>query len=434
MQLKPAKQSKFTKILVKWFVKDSKEINNPVVKRRYGNLASLYALITNIILFILKLTFSFIFKLDTMRADAINNASDIGMCVLSLVIIAIAAKPASSKHPYGTARFEYIGSLVIAMLVIMIAFSQISGNIQEMIDNPEWSKFPTKDMGTLNNNLEAFSKSFFYVPFIVMIFATIVKITQHILLTNIGNTISSMALIATGKDARNDSMVSFMIALSLILSPLIDYNVDVITSIIVSVIVCLSGFAIAREAADAILGKAPSKEMVDKFVEVLKQYPIVLGIHDLEMNSYGHNSVHAYVHVEVNAGISILTIRNEIDFIQDDIEKKTGIRTVIHIDPILINDPTTDRFRTYVLQAAHEIDADIAVNDFNVIVDEKDSHNKMLVFDLILPYDLLSKDREVISKIKATVRSFTNDKLTFRIDVDDRASDLLLLIQDNKKI
>jgi len=432
MEDKPRRESKFANFLIKIFIRDDKELNTIVKNKKYSRLASLYALVTNIILFSLKIVFSFIFSLETLRADAINNASDIGMCILSLIIVTIASKPASQKHPYGTSRFEYVGSFLIAIIVMLLAGTQIAGSATDIAQDPNWSKYPSDAMGTLNNNYEAFTKPFFYVPLIIMIMAFILKLTQYILLTDIGRRVSSMSLVATGKDARNDSLVSLMIAFSLILSPLISFNVDSITSILVSIIVFFSGINIAKEAADALLGVMPSKETIETFVNAISDYPIVLGIHDLEMNCLGY-STHAYVHVEVDSSLSIRTIRNEIDFLEKDIEKRTGIRTVVRIDPISSHDPVTDRYRMYVEQAAHEIDSDIFVNDFFAIVDSENKKNILLIFDLVLPYDLLSEDREVIAKIKDIVRSFTNDNLTFRIDIDDRSSDLLLLLKDNNK-
>ena len=57
----------------------------------------------------------------------------------------------------------------------------------------------------------------------------------------------------------------------------------------------------------------------------------------------------------------------------------------------------------------------------------------LLIFDLILPYDLLSKEKEVIERVKETVKSFTNLTVNFSIDVDDRTSDLLLLLEDDQR-
>lgn len=418
------KGNPFANFMSRLFVKNYQDTSNPLVKKRYGYLGSIYGLVTNIMLFAAKLISAYVFNLDTLRADAINNASDIGMCVIALVSVFMASRPASKEHPYGSARFEYVGSFIIALLVIMLSFSQVTGTFQEVMDTTtNWEKdFPS------------YSEPRFYVSFAVMCCSVLIKLSQFLLLTGLAKKTESMTLMATGTDARNDSMVSLAIAISLLLSFPIGFNVDPITAILVSALVCFSGFMIANEAASAILGKAPDKGTIMKFAAAIREYPIVLGIHDLEMHTYGSNMVHAYVHVEVDAATPIMVIKDEIDFIEKDMEKKTGIRTFIHIDPIMIGDPDTVRLRSYVLEAAREVDTDISVNDFRVVTNPTDASKKRLVFDLVLPYDLLPKEESVIQRIKAITRSFTGETLSFDIDVDDRTSDLLLMLADKEKI
>lgn len=412
----------FADFMAKLFIKNYKDVENPTIRKRYGYLGSLYGFITNIMLFCAKIICSFIFDLDTLRADAINNASDIGMCLIALVSVYFASKPASKEHPYGSSRFEYVASLVIALLIIVISGSQIVSTVQEVIE-----------AGGLVEATVVYSSAEFYVPFAVMCCSVIIKLSQFFLLTGLAKRTTSMTLMATGQDARNDSMVSAVIAISLLLSFPIGWDIDPITAIAVSVLVCFSGIGIIKEAASAILGVTPPKEIIRNFALEIQKYPLVLGIHDLEMHSYGNNVIHAYVHVEVNSSISIMTIRDEVDHIEKQLEKDTGIRTVIHIDPIQVDDEDTSRYRDYVIEAAREVDPDIAVNDFRLLKNDEHPHQKILSFDLVLPYDLLPQDHRVVRKIKEIVRSFTNESLSFSIDVDDRTSDLLLILQDDDK-
>ena len=85
--------------MVKLFIRNSDDISNPRVRRNYGFLGSTYGLITNIIMFTLKIVFANIYKISSMQADALNNASDIGMCALALISVYIVSRPATSKHP-----------------------------------------------------------------------------------------------------------------------------------------------------------------------------------------------------------------------------------------------------------------------------------------------------------------------------------------------
>lgn len=353
-----------------------------------------------------------------MQADALNNASDIGMCFLALIAVYIVSRPATSKHPYGSARFEYLGSFVIAMLVIILAVSQMMGAIEEAT------------LVKPGEGIYTWNQIELWLPFGIMIGAGFIKLSQVLLLINLGKKIGSMTLIATGKDARNDSMVAFLIGLSYLISPAIHYDIDPILTSCVSLLIAFSGFGIIKDSSDALMGAAPDENVIKKFYEMMMSYPVILGVHDLEMHTYGQNEIRAYIHAEVDASTPAMVIRDEIDNVEKDLEQKTGIRTLIHIDPIVIGDAETDRYKAYVTQACHEIDSSIYINDFRLIKNINDPSSKKLVFDLVLPFDLLKDDKKVVNQLKKIVKSFTTDNLSFDIDVDDQSSDLLTMLSN----
>lgn len=408
----------FADFMAKMFIKNYQNIESPKVRRNYGYLGSIYGLVTNILMFTLKIIFANVYNISSMQADALNNASDIGMCFLALIAVYIVSRPATSKHPYGSARFEYLGSFVIAMLVIILAISQMSGAIQDAA------------LVRPGENIFGWNQIELWLPFGIMIGAGFIKLTQVLLLISLGKKIGSMTLIATGKDARNDSMVAFMIGLSYLISPAIRYDIDPILTACVSLLIAFSGFGIIKDSSDALMGANPDVSVIKKFYDTIMSYPVILGVHDLEMHTYGQNEIRAYIHAEVDASTPSMVIRDEIDNVEKDIEKKTGIRTLIHIDPIVIGDAETDRFKAYVIQACREIDQSIYINDFRLVKNISDLTSKKLVFDLVLPFDLLKDDKKVITQLKKTVKSFTSDNLSFDIDVDDQSSDLLTLLSE----
>lgn len=412
------KNAGFAGWMVRLFVKNRDDIENPRVRRNYGFLGSIYGLVTNLVMFSLKISFAYLYAINSMKADALNNASDIGMCALALIAVYIVSRPASSKHPYGSARFEYLGSFCIATLVIILALSQMMSAIQEAT------------LVKPGEGIRGWESIELWVPFGIMIGAGFVKLSQVILLINLGKRISSMTLIATGKDARNDAIVAFLIGISYLVSPAVRYDVDPILTAVVSLFIAFSGFGIIKESSDALMGANPDVGIIQKFYDIITSYPVILGVHDLEMHSYGQNEIRAYIHAEVDASTPSMVLRDEIDTVEKTLEQRTGIRTLIHIDPIVIGDAETDRYRGYVVEACREVDPSIYINDFRLVKNLEDPRSKKLVFDLVLPFDLIRSDQDVASKIKRIVKSFTSDKLSFDIDIDDRSTDLLTLIKD----
>lgn len=403
--------------MVKLFIRNSDDISNPKVRRNYGFLGSTYGLITNIIMFTLKIVFANIYRISSMQADALNNASDIEMCALALISVYIVSRPATSKHPYGSARFEYLGSFVIAIIVIYLAISQMVSAIGEAI-----AVVPGQGINNWNQ-IEL------WLPFGIMIGAGFIKLTQVILLISLGKKIGSMTFVATGKDARNDAMVAFLIGLSYLISPAVGYNVDPILTACVSLIIAISGIGIIKESVDALMGSTPDIDIIKNFYDTIMSYQVVLGVHDLEMHTYGQNDIRAYVHAEVDSSTPSMVLRDEIDTVEKDIEQTLGIRTTIHIDPIVIGDPETDRYKAYVVQACKEVDQSIYINDFRLVKNLEDASSKKLVFDLVVPFDLVKDGKETADKIKEIVKSFSSDNLSFDIDIDDRSSDLLTMLK-----
>jgi divalent metal cation (Fe/Co/Zn/Cd) transporter len=90
--------------LYKWFIKDYQEVSRPVVRERYGKLAGIVGIISNTFLFILKILIGTIYNSISITADAVNNLSDAGSSVITLIGFKLSGKPADEKHPYGHAR------------------------------------------------------------------------------------------------------------------------------------------------------------------------------------------------------------------------------------------------------------------------------------------------------------------------------------------
>ena len=104
-------------LLKKLFIKDYQNTNDAKVRLAYGTVAGVFGIISNAILFIGKIIIGFIGNSIAIIADAINNLSDAGTSVVTIVGFKLAAKPADSEHPYGHARYEYITGLIIGIVI-----------------------------------------------------------------------------------------------------------------------------------------------------------------------------------------------------------------------------------------------------------------------------------------------------------------------------
>lgn len=109
-----------TDFLVKRFIKNSTDVNDPAVRTAYGNLAGAVGIFCNVLLCAAKLAVGTLFGSISITADAVNNLSDASSSVITLVGFRLSAKPADDEHPYGHARIEYLAGLAVSVMILVI--------------------------------------------------------------------------------------------------------------------------------------------------------------------------------------------------------------------------------------------------------------------------------------------------------------------------
>ena len=102
----------------KLFIKDYESTGRPEVRTRYGVTAGVFGICSNAVICALKLAVGFVSGSVTVIADAVNNLSDAGSSAVTVAGFKLAARPADREHPYGHARYEYIGALVVAVIIL----------------------------------------------------------------------------------------------------------------------------------------------------------------------------------------------------------------------------------------------------------------------------------------------------------------------------
>ena len=145
-----------TQFLVTKFIKDSENINDLKVREKYGTLSSFVGIACNIILFIFKLIVGTLSNSISITSDAFNNLADCATSIITLFGYKLASKPADKEHPFGHGRMEYILSLILAIIILLVGYELIKSSIIELI-NPTKIKFS-------------------YVSMIVLIFSILMKI------------------------------------------------------------------------------------------------------------------------------------------------------------------------------------------------------------------------------------------------------------------
>ena len=353
--------------LKKTFIKDYKNVSSASVRYRYGLLAGVFGILTNVVLFVMKIVFGLIAGSISVVADAVNNLSDAGSSGVTVVGFKLSNRPPDKEHPFGHARYEYITGLVVAFLVLIIGGTLLKSSIERII-SPELIEASVWTAA-------------------VLVISIFLKTIQGMLYTDFGKAINSPSLSASATDSRNDVISTSLVLVSTvgaIFLPEIFSKVDSYLGIAVSLFIIVSGVKLVKETVDPLLGGVPDKELVAKIREKFKDYPEILGTHDLMVHSYGPGKVFATIHAEVEADTDVLLSHDLIDNIERDFQRD-GIFMVIHMDPIVTSDPEIAmlRDRVYeVLQAAYG--DKLSLHDFRMI---KGITHTNVLFDAVVPFD-----------------------------------------------
>ena len=122
-----------TQLLTRLFVKNHTDVKNPAVRAAYGTLSGIVGIIVNLILFAAKFVVGTLSGSIAITADAVNNLSDAGSSIISLVTFRISAKPADREHPFGHARIEYVSSLIVSIIILLIGYELFTSSLNKIL-------------------------------------------------------------------------------------------------------------------------------------------------------------------------------------------------------------------------------------------------------------------------------------------------------------
>jgi len=372
----------FTDFLIRTFVKDYKNTVNREVRQRYGYLSGFTGIISNIILFFLKISIGLYLNSIAVMADAFNNLSDVGSSVVTIFGFMMSGKPADKEHPFGHGRFEYIAAMVVSFMVMLVGFEFVQSSINKII-NPDVLKF---DIFT----------------FILLLSSIVVKIWLAFFNRKIGKTIGSKVMEATAFDSLSDVIATSVVALSLVASRWIAVPIDGYIGLAVSVFILYNGFNLTKETLNPLLGAAPDEELVKAIMDKTLSYKGIIGIHDLIVHNYGPGRIVASIHAEIPYNMDIMEAHDIIDLAEQEISEELGLHLVIHMDPINTDDEVVQNAKAQVIDILKDFPQDLSIHDFRVVGKEKHMN---VIFDMVVPYGFKEKDEKVlVEEVKQAIK------------------------------
>ena len=365
-----------TGLLVRLFVKDADNTADPAVRGRYARLAGVTGIVLNLLLFAGKLTAGLLAASVAVIADAFNNVSDAGSSVITLIGFRLAGKHEDKGHPMGHGRLEYVSAFIVDMLIILVGAELLKSSFDKILHPslPEVSVLTLCLLGA----------------------AVLVKLWLFFFYRKIGKTIDSAAIKATASDSISDAVATSLVLVSALIARFAGVGIDGWAGLLVAGFILFTGIRAAKETIDLLLGAPPDPAFIEEIREYVKNYPEVVGIHDLMVHDYGPGRKFISVHAEVPSDSDINYAHDVIDCIERDMHEKFGCIVTIHLDPIVTGNREVDEMRALAEEAAKEVDPAFTIHDFRMTSGGKHTN---LIFDLCIPADCKREDEEAAKEV-----------------------------------
>ena len=317
--------------------------------------------------------------------DGVNNLSDAASSLITILGAALAGKPADRKHPFGYGRMEYLSSLIISAIVLYAGITSMIESVKKII-TPEASDYSA-------------------ITLIILVIAVIFKLLLALYTQRMGRVTKSDALVASGKEAILDVLVSVATLVAAFIFILTGLSLEAWLGAVIAVIIIKAGVELLLETVSKILGQSAEVELAVAIKKTASEHPYVHGAYDLVMNNYGPEFYMASIHVEVDENLTAAEIDKMIRDITDTVLKEHSV----YLSAISVY--AKNKSDKVKLEMEEKING-IALSEKYVIATHGfyvDFEKKILRFDLVVSLDAPDRKKvynDTILKIKELYPDF----------------------------
>ena len=360
-----------------YFFPAGANLTDPKMREQCGARAGQVGIGVNLLLFAVKLAIGLISGAISIVADALNNLSDAGSSLVMLLGFRIAARPADPEHPFGHGRVEYLTGLFVAVVILFVGFQLLQSSVVKIL-HPE-------DLAVD------------WVTGGVLLLSVFGKLALAHFFQIVGDRIQSAAIRAAAADSRSDCLATAAVLLSLILYVGTGWNVDGAAGVFVALFILYSGWEAVKSTAQPLMGEAPDPALVSAIKKFVLATPPIIGVHDLIIHDYGPGRIFVSLHAEVPGNMEIMAAHTAIDALEQRLEAHFHVEVTVHMDPVLLDDPETNRLRLLTDNIVQAIEPTLTTHDFRLTTTAEGGRN--FIFDVVVPYGVPLSDEEIAHAI-----------------------------------
>lgn len=366
----------FNHLIEKFLAKQT----NEEARMRLGIVSGRVGLVSNLLLFIIKLIAGTMSGSISIITDGMNNLGDSASSLLTLFGFRAASKPADKEHPYGHERSEYITGLLISVIIIYVGIQFFTSSIQQILNPTSLNASP--------------------IVFALLVMSIIAKMMQGNFYRTAAKSIHSNTLHGAAQDSINDVYVTTIVLISAMVETFTGWRIDGYAGALLSIIIVYSGIQVINDSINDLLGTRPSKDEIHEMKELLDQYNSIVGYHDLLVHNYGPNKTFATIHIEIDDSWDMKHAHRVIHDIEVDFVEKLGVELVCHVDPIAIQNEEHTAIYRQVKQILKSLNLALTFHDFKVERIDDENH---ITFDVVVPDNVEKTNDELLRMIQEKI-------------------------------
>ena len=355
---------------------------------------SIIGILANVMLAAFKAVIGLMTNSIAIVLDAVNNISDAGSSVITIIGTKLAGREPDKKHPFGYGRIEYLSSMIIAVIVLYAGVTSLVESVKQII-HPETPEYTT-------------------VSLVIVAVAVAVKIVLGRYVKSVGENVNSDSLIDSGKDALLDSLISASTLVAALIFINTGISLEAWLGAVISVVIIKSGIDMLRETISKILGENNDKELAIGIKKTVTSFEDVQGAYDLVMNDYGPDRWTGSIHIEVPDTYTA----DQLDQLIRDITVKVlkehnVILTAIGIYSVNTRDDETIAIKQKVKDIVLSHEYVTQMHGFYL-----DKEKKTMRFDLVISFD--AEDRRAVfnEALNEVKKEYPEYELQAALDAD----------------
>ena len=338
---------------------------NPALQRQKVIVrTSIIGIVANVALSALKAVIGLAANSIAIVLDAVNNLTDALSSVITILGTKLANRSPDRKHPLGHGRYEYLTAMIIAAIVLYAGITALVESIKKIIE-PEVADYSM-------------------VTLIIVASAVVVKIVLGIYVQRKGKQVDSGSLIASGKDALFDAVLSASVLAAAIVFITTGIALEAYLGVVIAAVIIKSGIEMLMEALDDILGHRPDAELSSGIKQTVCEDPDVRGAYDLLIENYGPDLVIAQVHVEVDDTMAASQIDAMTRRIQRAVyERHKVLVTTVGIYSFNTGEGPVAEMRAAITRVVMSHEGILQMHGFHV-----DEENHLGTFDIVMDFEV----------------------------------------------